>query len=250
VASEEQLAVVEKAELLITFHAIQPDAQFIFRNTISLNIDIIDIKNLAMNSSAADAATCINIWPDPFIAIHCMPNLENITLYLDESVKRVDSFTPSLPKLKTFKLTCSKLVEFAPTAFDHLVGLDEFRIYADHARVGFMEKFETALTPRVLGCYSVKLIKLNSPYVHNIEQITAIPGIIESERPLSGLEQLSISRDRTVDFSVFFHQLIHLRVLSLDLQYFSQIDQGQLSCLSALKCLIVGCKGTVNEGIF
>jgi hypothetical protein len=95
VANEDELAVVKSAHFAqIAFKAIQPDAYFLFRKTIHLKTKI-----------AIPTVTSINISPDPFAMIHFMPNLQSLDLFLDESVNRIDQFTPFLPELRNLYST-------------------------------------------------------------------------------------------------------------------------------------------------
>jgi hypothetical protein len=226
VASEAELAVVERAEFCeITFHAIQPDAQFLFHETVKLEIEI----------------------PDPFPTIRAMPNLQNLDLWIHKSVKRVDHFTPSLPKLRNLCLNLRELVEFSPIAFDHLVGLEEFCIKV-HDTKNYLKQFETSLAPRTLVINGFKLLKLNSIDVGNIENIEA-NGMVESMLPLRRLESLKFNPDVTTDLFIFFRQFNNLLYLSMGLSDLSQVNRGQLSCLSSVTHIFLKCNESTTEGI-
>jgi hypothetical protein len=245
VASEEQLAIVAFADFFLKFDTIHPDAQFLFRKTIDLKIEI-QVHN--KSASVVNSILCRNTPLDPFTAIHAMPDLEILHLLLCGSMKRrVDHFTPSLPKLRYFILHVRELAEFGPTAFDHLVNLEEFSIKV-HDK-GEMKKFETGLVSYSLKCDGVKFLKLTSAAVANIGQIST-SGMVESTHPLSGLTCLEFHSDKTSDFSVFFRQFTNLRILSLGLNDLNQVDRGQLSCLSKLTSLRLICDGqTISKGM-
>jgi hypothetical protein len=237
VASEENLAVVEKAELVTNLHVIKPDAQFLFRKTINLHMNLIS------------PAVSINTSLDPFAIIHFMPDLQELVLQLDRSVKRFNYFTPTLPKLRYLGLMCRDC-EFAPTAFDHLVGLEDFSIHAQYSSDGYLKKFETGVAPRSLHCFGVNILKLNSAAVNNIKHITAFD-MIESMQPLSQLETLQITTHKTADFSIMcHHKFANLQLLSISLNDLSRVDQGQLSCLSELRKLFLSSQLNFTGGTY
>jgi hypothetical protein len=246
VASEDQLAVIDTASLLFLFQAIQPDAQFLFRKTTDLSIII---HNPTSSASQVDAVAAISTSNDPFSVIHGMPDLEQLELRFHESVKRVDHFSPSLPKLQKIRLYFDDLVEFDPTAFDHLDGLDKLAI--GKYKKEKLEKFETGLAPRYIQCDGVKLLKLNTVNVTKIKIIETW-GMVESRLPLSELEELFFKPDNTIQLPIFFLQFTGLCVLSLTLTDLSQIDRGQLSCLSKLKILRLNPSsyGNISTSIF
>jgi hypothetical protein len=228
VSSEDQLAVIEKANLLSDFQAIQPDAQFLFRKTIDLNIKIY---NTTSSASHVDGAAFKNPSPDPFAVILNMPDLQKLVLRFHESVKRIDLFTPSLPKLRNFSLYFWNLIEFDPTAFNHLDGLESLDI--GKCGMAILEKFETGLAPRYIQCFGVKLLKLNSVDVAKIK-IIETKYIVDSLFPLNGLEKLSLMPNDTIELHTFCLQFSCMRILTLDLSDLSQVNRGQLSCLSKL----------------
>jgi hypothetical protein len=219
VASVEQLAVVEKAELWFNFDAIQPDAEYLFRKTFNLTVQI-----------HSDASS-VNTSRDPFSVIHGMPELQNLHLRFDPHVKRVDYFSPSLPKLKIFKIFLYKSVEFSPTAFDSLNRLDRFEITADENKQ--FHKFETSVAPEYLSCSCFPIIKLNTANIKRL--ITS--GTVESSVRLSALTVLEFAPDINLDLALFVRQLINLHSLKLYLSDLSQVDKGQLDCLSNLRNL-------------
>jgi Leucine-rich repeat (LRR) protein len=229
-ANEDHLALIERATFFFNFETIKPDAQFLFRKTVDLEMNIA-FPNVAI--SDRNAARSINTSTDPFAAIHCMPDLRKLALFFDESVKRVDYFSPSLPELKYFTLKCFHSVEFGPIAFDHLVGLEELNIEAYGPK---LNKFETGLAPHSLRFIRVKHLKLNSKSVSKILKIDT-DGMVESILPLSRLLTLSFISDETVDLSIFFSQMTNLQSLSIGLNDLSQVDRGQLSCLPRLRLL-------------
>jgi hypothetical protein len=211
VTNEDELAVVDTADFAEIAFKIQPDALFLFRKTTKLNVLI---SNPTVTSSAVDASVAINISPDPLAIIHAMPDLRDLVLWLDESVKRVDQFTPSLPELKKITINLDKAVEFNPTAFDLQPCLK--RLYKSrNEEKELLDKFETGLVAaRFRECDCSKLLKLNSAAVTNIKEIRMSTGMVESIHPYSGLETLIISSN---DF----------------------IGQGQLSFLPSLNNLVV-----------
>jgi hypothetical protein len=248
VANEDELAVVESLSFSeIAFLAIQPDAHFLFRKTIALNAKIAVPR---VTSFAVDASVSFNISPDPFAIIHTMPDLRDLSLLLDESVKRVEHFTPSLPELQYLSIHFDQVVEFNPTAFDLLPCLKKITITRDSENI-LLDKFETGL---VAACFEVwngfKLLKLNSAAVANIKDITMFTGMVESTHPLSGLKTLQICLDETTDLSIYFRQFNNLEFLTIKINDLSQLNQGQLSCLPSLKRLCVNCKDSVTESIY
>jgi hypothetical protein len=249
VASEEELAVVELVDFTqIAFQTIQPDARFLFRKTIDLKIKI---EIPTVTRSAVDAAASISISPDPFAIIHFMPDLQDLELLLDKSVKRIDRFTPLLPELQRLHISFSEdveaeQVEFGPTAFDHLIGLNKLSLGRHEDRL--LGMFETGLAPRSINFYGCKRLKLNSAAVTNIEEITMDYGMVESMHPLSGLKILHITPDETTDLSTLFRQCTRLEVLKIYLSDLSLVDRGLFSCLSELKSLALCCNETFTEG--
>jgi hypothetical protein len=244
VASELQLAVIDKAKCWNNFYTIQPDAKFLFRSTTSLRMDII---NLTVNNTLVDAATSINTPLDPFAVIHCMPDLQTLELCIQKSVKRVAHFSPSLPNLRILLVEFEHVIKFGPTAFDHLTGLEKFTIRGNDEKVA--SKFETGLAPLLFECSWIKLLKLNSADVGNIEEIRSTCSVV-SMFPLSGLEALDFTPDVNSDMSILFRQCANLEDLTICLSNLSQVAQGQLSCLSELKYLTLYRFGTVTEGIY
>jgi hypothetical protein len=242
-ASEEALAVVESAQLFFNFDTIQLDAQFLFLKTINLKIQV--------KIPTATTTTSIIIQPDPFAAIHCMPHLQKLDLFLDESGERVDRFTPSLPELRDFSLWIDMAVfaELSPTAFDQLPRLRELNIRrTDHI---VLNKFETGMTADTIHCFWVNHLKLNSAAADSIKEIAIYHGMLTSMQPLSGLQILRINPDKHVDFTNYFCQSTNLKNLSIDLYDLSSINRGQLSYLSKLEVLFIRCQSkTSTEGIF
>jgi hypothetical protein len=228
VTSQEDLAVVKEATLSSNFKAFNPDELFLYKKTINLEIAV-------GFSTVIDTDASINSLHDPFAVIHFMPNLEKIVLDLSDSVNRIDHFNPSLPKLQTLSII-----------FD---SENQLLMSKDFKRE--LKIFETNLAPPYLQCYGVNLLKLNSVDVANIKAMYAMNSIIiESILPLSGLETLHCTPGDTVDFSIYFSTFTNISKLQLGLKDLSQIERGQLSCLSKVNNLRIYNTKFGSEGIF
>jgi hypothetical protein len=240
-ASEEQLAIIESAQLCFNLNIIHPDAQFLFNKTINLQLEI-HYPTAAVNASAS-----INTPIDLFEIMHTMPNLEMIVLRFQESVKQVDHFTPSLLKLKKLYLRSATFIEFSPTAFDQLVFLEEFsiRVYRD----GKLNKFETGIVARSISCGGVEFLKLTSKDAANIEKIRT-NFMVESNFPLTGVTELAFNPDEITDLSTYFRQFANLRNLSIGLSDLNQVNRGQLSCLSKVTHVSLRSNETTTIGIY
>jgi hypothetical protein len=229
VASLNQLSIVAAAHFYVSVHAIQPNAQFLFHKTHSLEI-------MVYIASAVDTSTSVK--SDPFAAMHSMLNLNTLELRIvtDNSVTRVDHFTPLLPNLRHLSVLASGLVEFGPTAFDHLNYLSDFTIHSHREK----STFETGLMPPVFKCSGFQLLKLNWMQKPRIGMLTT-SGMVESMLPLTSLSCLSMSSlGQTTDLSRCFFHLTYLRSLTLNLCDLSQVERGQLSRLSNLTSLVLG----------
>jgi hypothetical protein len=227
VSSKEELAVVAKANLMINCHGIQPEALFLFAKT-----EVLEIK--------IHAALAVQ---DPFSVIHGMPSLQELELRFDESMERVDHFTPVLSNLKRLTIDSSSEIEFSPTAFDHLDHAEAFRISLRNSNEA---QFETGLAPCFFCCSGVQLLKLNSKAVASITNLTT-NGIVESLAPLSGLTHLTYTNDLSIDSAISFCQYTTLNSMTLFLDDLSFYDSGQLSCLCNLKNLSLN---TITDGNF
>jgi hypothetical protein len=241
VEEEKDLVFVNKLELMAPIHAIQPNAQYLFRKTIELQI-VIHVSNKYTDN----AASATNSSPDPFAAIHVMSDLQKLGMRIHESVRRVDLFTPSLLKLRELRVDFFKGVQFGPAVFDHLVKLEEFCLIRIDPEVD-LEEFETGLTPLSIKCIGVKLLKLTSPRVATIETINTT-GMVESLYPLVGLKDLKFAPNVDTDLSVLLLNFSNIRYLSLLLSDLSQVDRGQLSCLANVRTLKLKGLGAVNAG--
>jgi hypothetical protein len=241
---EKQLAVINYAEIIFSCSAIQPNAQFLFQQITNL---LMEIEISTTRASLVDAVTSTNNSTDLFGALHSMPNLLRLVLFLDKSVKRVDHFTPLLQKLRSFSLHIYGFVELAPTAFDHLDRLLEFSI--ENIGEKKMCTFETGLVACSLRCSGLQLLKLNNAKeVMGINEISTC-GMIESTPSLSRLDTLTFRKfnpEKTINLPIFFRQFTNISNLKLNLREISQVDRGQLSCLVKLKTLTCTRESTVT----
>jgi hypothetical protein len=236
VTNENELAVVEWADFSdISFQSFQPDAQFLFQRTAYLQLKIISPSAVSVNTDSIDL----------FSAIHSMPNLKSLILNF-YTVKQVDHFTPSLPKLRHLTLDMYDDIGFGPIAFDHLTGLESFIIRGSKKKEFTM--FETGLAPRYLYICGFDLLKFNSADAANIKRIDTY-GMVESVFPLSELTDLCFNPVETLVFPVYFRQFTNLSCLRMSLKDLSQVNRGQLSCLSKLSTLILIQESTAAEGI-
>jgi Leucine-rich repeat (LRR) protein len=189
-----------------------------------------NLKTLAVSATNGISQT---------IAFAGLDKLENLDLSYSCSLATIDSSTFAwLPLgIKKLDLSFCSIHSIDSKSFDHLANLDELVLSSN--RIQSFEMGQAA--PRVLDVSNdnrLCLVKLTSKKVDKVEKMDLrfynFGEIqLESSYRMSGLRKLRINPAREMKFD----SLPFLESLTLMIKDLDYLNQGQLECLSCLKCL-------------
>jgi Leucine-rich repeat (LRR) protein len=191
-----------------------------------------------------------------FRAFTCLEKLEELTLRTVLETINSTVFA-DLKKLKVLDLQYCSIKSIDPTAFYHMKGLEILNLSSNKLK---QIKFADAAPAKLIAedNFFLNSVELNSTCVSKISEIilpfSVLPIyydysftlefteiMLASSLPLDGLTKLKIKPSRTMSF----YQFTSLNELSLIITNFQDLKQGQLSCLSNLKTLVlsIACSG-------